>query len=215
MGADGARKSQIGVNCPSHPEAAVAAACAVCFTPLCLACLRNTTTPATLFAPPKRIQVCSDCLAGVPLGGHGAWGRLHPLVRCSIVGVPVSVLCGAAWAYVGIAWGLATPWLAIPLGFLAGVGMVVACEEGRGPGAQWSAVVCALVGFLLYKYLLLAAWAAGGAQPDRLCPMLERCIEWRFLSVFVENFGRCLTSGDLVCMPTGFLVAWKMSAPPK
>lgn len=139
------------VATPAAPCCAVAdpatqGACALCARPTCTSC-RGVVNGRS---------VCAACLAQVMAEIEGETANAAHLPGAIGGGVVGALLGGAAWAGIAIATNLAIGYVAIGVGFLAGMGVFLGARKKKGKQLAVVAVLCALLGLLLGKYFIVA-----------------------------------------------------------
>ena len=113
----------------------------------------------------------------------------------------------------GVAWGLIVKWsdyeigiVAWGIGFLAGAAAVAATRGGKGPALQVIAVVAALVGVLLGKYLGYAF--AIQEEADRAGVQLG-LFSSEVRTFFREDLGSVFGLFDLLWVGLAVYTAWR------
>jgi signal peptidase I len=131
--------------------------------------------------------------------------------------LPLGLLAGVFAAVAGgIAWGLVAKWTGYELGIVAwGIGVVTALAALRAAGRkveglQLVAVMAALLGILVGKYLAFAF--AVQASQDQL-GMQIGLLSGDMLSLFRENLGQVFGAFDLLWAALAAVSAWFILQP--
>ena len=99
---------------------------------------------------------CEACVATIRRKVAEQRPRATGLLVASVSGL-VGALAGAAvWAAVAAATHMEVGYVAVLVGFLAGLGVRYGAGKQRGPALQYLAVVLSVVGLVAAKYMLFA-----------------------------------------------------------
>jgi hypothetical protein len=132
------------------------------------------------------------------------------LLPAAIAGVVAAIVGGVGWGAivrfseyeVGIvAWGI---------GLLAGLAVAFASRGARGRPLQAAAVVSALAGILVGKYLSFA-WAIQEVAADQGVDV--GVLSGDMLSLFRDNLGTVFGAFDLLWVGLAVVTAWRMLQP--
>lgn len=130
--------------------------------------------------------------------------------------LPLALAASLAAGIVGgILWGLIVKWsnyevgiVAWAIGFLAGTVVVTVSRGGRGPRYQAIAVVGALVGVLLGKYL---SFAFAVQEDARSAGISLGVLSSEMFRIFRENLGEAFGLFDVLWIGFAVYTAWKLA----
>lgn len=120
----------------------------------------------------------------------------------------------------GIVWGLIVKWseyevgfVAWGIGFLAGIAVLTATGGRRGVPLQAIAIVCALVGIVIGKYLSYA-WVLQQVADEQTGGLVEVSVFSRdTVDFFREDLGEVFGWIDLLWVALAVITAWRVLAP--
>jgi hypothetical protein len=99
---------------------------------------------------------CAPCVAGLRAGLAAQTPRARALPGALIGGLAGALVGAAVWAAIAVATQFEVGYVAVLVGFLAGVGVRFGARAQRGPLLQGVAVGLALVGLAAAKYMIIA-----------------------------------------------------------
>ncbi len=195
--------SEPGAVPPSQPqpEAAVAvAACSLCQNPL--AAGAGTSINGN--------PVCASCAAQVQaeLEAEQQVGARFPL---ALAGGAAGALVGAIiWAVIVVVTNYEIGYVAVLVGYLAGLGVKLGAGKGRSQTLQIAAAGMSVFGLVIAKYFIFAHFVISDPQSAELgmsyfSPVL--------FIVFVQNIGSALSAFDLLWIAFALMTAWRLPAP--
>ncbi|GEM_PF-189830 len=185
--------------CSEHESVQAVDTCALCDRPVCSTCL------TTVNGHPA----CSSCTDRVRTEVSAEQPDATTYPR-AIAGGLAGALAGAVvWAAIAIAGNVEVGYVAVLVGFLAGLG-VVKLSGKRSQGLQVVAVSCAVVGLVAAKYFTMAHVLIGIGEKDGqhlgyFDPLLFKI----FAEVGKEMFGPF----DILWIILAVGAAWKAPAP--
>ena len=120
----------------------------------------------------------------------------------------------------GIAWGLIVKWtdyevglVAWGIGFVGGIAVLAATRGGRGRGFQAAAVLCALVGILVGKYLSFIWGLRNIAENEGAGGVVPAVLSADGIELFFENFDFVFDLIDLLWVGLAVFTAWRTLQP--
>jgi hypothetical protein len=120
----------------------------------------------------------------------------------------VGALVGAAvWAGVAIATNYEVGYVAVLVGFLAGLGVNIGARRQRGALLQYLAAGLAVVGLLAAKYMLFAYAMAKVAREQGVDISY---LDSRLVSVFPEALGEMVNGFDALFLILALLAAYRV-----
>ena len=132
-----------------------------------------------------------------------------------------AVLAGLVAAIVGgVVWGLIVKWtdyevgfVAWGIGFLVGVAIAAAARGARGLVLQVDAVLCALVGILVGKYLSFA-WVLQEVAERETQGLVEiSVLSTDTVDLFLEELGTVFDWIDILWVGLAVYTAWRALQP--
>ncbi len=153
-------------TCCTAPNPSTIKPCALCQAPVCSRCRTYANTKA----------VCQTCAASIQaeLAAEKA-GVLH--MPGAILGGFIAALVGAgAWAAITIITNLQIGYVAVGVGFLAGLGTFIGAGKKKGAPLQAVAAACAALGLIVGKYFIYAHFIVeyvNKKQPGRDLSILD------------------------------------------
>ena len=184
----------------SEPPIDVAAA-----TTTCALCRRQVPKASTYLV---NEQVgCAECVAQVR-AAQAAQVPSGSNVIVAVVGGLAGALVGAAvWAGVAIATNFEVGYIAVLVGFLAGLGVKIGARTQRGPLLQVIAAALAVVGLLAAKYMVFAyALVEFGHEKGADISYFDG----RILSVFPSALGDMLSAFDALFLVLALMAAYRV-----
>jgi len=138
---------------------------------------------------------CAGCVAQVRAElASQAPGGIGVLVA-GVAGLAGALVGAAVWSGVAIATDLEVGYVAVLVGFLAGLGVKLGAGKQRGRLLQYLAAALAVVGLLAAKYMLFAyALVKVGRERGLSIGYLDG----RILSFFPEALGQMLGAFDVL-----------------
>ncbi len=130
-------------GCCSTPDARSARRCDVCRTAICRNCRYTVDTASTC-------EACARDIARAHREEKAGPERLLPGI---IGGAAGALVGGGVWAAIAISTRLEVGYIAVLVGFLAGYGVVLGAGRKKGWHLQAAAVICALVGLIVGRYV--------------------------------------------------------------
>ena len=120
----------------------------------------------------------------------------------------------------GIVWGLIVKWtdyevgfVAWGIGFLVGIAVLTAARGARGLELQVVAVVCALVGVLVGKYLSFA-WVLQEVAERETRGLIEiPVLSWDTVDLFFDELGTVFDWIDILWVGLAVYTAWRALQP--
>jgi hypothetical protein len=139
-----------------------------------------------------------------------AAARLLPAIGAGLVAAIVG----------GVVWGLIVKWtdyevgfVAWGIGFLVGLAVVTATRGARGPVFQVVAVVCALLGILLGKYLSFA-WVLQEVAESQTQGLVEiSVLSTDTVDLFREELDTVFDWIDILWVGLAVFTAWRALQP--
>lgn len=187
---------------PSQPEAAVpVASCALCQKPLAAG------TGAII----NGNSICDSCAAQVQaeLAAEQQTGARFPL---ALAGGAAGALVGAiVWAVIVVATNYEIGYVAVLVGYLAGLGVKLGAGKGRSQTLQIAAAAMAVFGLVIAKYFILAHFVISGPGAELGLGYFSP----QLFMLFVENIGSSLSPFDLLWIAFALMTAWRIPAPSK
>jgi xanthosine utilization system XapX-like protein len=120
----------------------------------------------------------------------------------------------------GVVWGLIVKWtdyevgfVAWGIGFLVGVAVAAAAGGVRGPVLQAVAVVCALVGILVGKYLSFAWVLQEVAERETQGAIEISVLSADTIDLFFEELGTVFDWIDILWVGFAVYTAWRALKP--
>jgi hypothetical protein len=151
------------------------------------------------------VAICQSCRERVDsdLAAEQAGAAHLPLAVAG--GLGAALVSGIVWAVIAVVTGLAIGYVAVGVGWLAGLGVLHGARGRRGRALQGLAVGCATLGLLFGKYFIVAhavrEMAAGqGVAVSYVDP--------RLLGVFAEVLPKTLSPFDALWLFLALGVAW-------
>lgn len=141
--------------CALHESVQAAGACALCGKPACHDCLSSVNGhPA-----------CTSCTdrIGAEVSAEQPDATTYP--RAIAGGLGGALIGAVVWAAIAIAGNVEVGYVAVLVGFLAGLG-VVKLSGKRSQGLQVVSVACAVVGLVAAKYFTMAHVLIGMAEKE-------------------------------------------------
>jgi len=191
------------------PASAVSAdpACALCASPIPDG--KGAIINGTLVCLACRAQVDREIAAERPEPGT--------MPRAIGAGLASALVAGVAWAAVAILTGMNIGYVAVGVGYLAGMGVVYAVGHKRAVSLQVVAASCAVAGLIFGKYLIFAHQIMGyvaekyGAEEAAELHYLHP----KLLSIFVQpgTLASMASPFDLLWIAFAIGAAWKLPAP--
>jgi hypothetical protein len=182
------------VDCCENPDYESQKQCALCEKPACKNCRS--------FVNRQRIcPTCRDQIESELQAEQAETARLPMAVAGGIAG---SVIGGVIWAVIAALTNLEVGYVAIGVGWLAGMGTVLGAGGKKGPQLQVVAVLCSVLGLLLGKYFTLVQ-AIKAEYPE------AAELSWfdgRFLQIFTEYFGEFVSGFDILWLVLALGIAW-------
>lgn len=132
-----------------------------------------------------------------------------------------AVLAGIVAAIVGgVIWGLIVKWtdyevgfVAWGIGFLVGIAVVAATRGARGPVFQVVAVLCALLGILLGKYLSFAWVLQEVAERETQGAVEISVLSMDTVDIFRDELSTVFDWIDLLWVGLAVYTAWRALQP--
>ena len=171
----------------------------------CSLCQRQVPKPTTYLV---NAQVsCAECVATVRAElAAQVPGGANLLVAAA--GGLVGALVGAAvWAGVAIATDFEVGYIAVLVGFLAGLGVKIGARTQRGSLLQYLAAGLAVVGLLAAKYMLFA-YAVANLGHEQGVDISY--FDGRILSMFPEALGKMVNGFDALFLILALLAAYRV-----
>ncbi len=131
-----------------------------------------------------------------------------------------AILAGLVAAVAGgVAWGLIVKWtdyevgfVAWGIGFLTGIAILAATRGARGLPFQAIAIVCALLGILIGKYLGFV-WILQGAAEDAGGDISIPVFSSDTINLFFDELGLVFDWIDLLWVGLAVYTAWRTLQP--
>jgi hypothetical protein len=133
------------VACCGQADAKSQKTCPLCGKPMCKAC-------RTLVNSQYLCRGCRDQILQELDAERAGAVRLPPAI---LAGVAAAVIGGGVWALIGILTNLAIGYVAIGVGWLAGMAVVIGAGRKKGQVLQIVAVLCAVLGLVIGKYFIV------------------------------------------------------------
>jgi hypothetical protein len=186
---------------PTLPDVRTAAAprpgtiaCAVCANQV------DTFTTREVNGQP----VCRTCNAQIH--EELSTERSSPSWALAVIGGLVGSVIGAVvWAAIALIGNVEIGYVAILVGFLAGLGVKIGAGGARSRQLQILAVVLAVAGLFFAKYAMVAGVVAREADISPFSPLIA--------SIFTEALGEMLSPFDILWLIFAIGAAWKVPAP--
>jgi len=124
---------------------------------MCVGCKRNLD-PARMVLTNGELM-CKTCIQNRPAtyaAPASAGGSASRLLTATISGALGALAGGGIWAGIAIVTDLEVGYVAVLVGFLAGMGVRWGAGGQRGPGLQLLAATLAVIGMLAAKYFIVA-----------------------------------------------------------
>jgi hypothetical protein len=150
---------------------------------------------------------CAECVAKVRAELATQVPAGMNILVAGVCGLAGALVGAAAWSGVAIATDLEVGYVAVLVGFLAGLGVKLGAGKQRGPLLQYLAAGLSVVGLVAAKYMLFAHAVVVVGH--------ERGIELsyfdtRFLSVFPEALGQMLGVFDVLFLVLALGAAYRV-----
>ena len=122
-----------------------------------------------------------------------------------------AVIAGAVWAVIVVLTDYEIGYLAVGVGFLAGLGVKLGSGDAHGVRLQWVAVGCTLFGLLAAKYFIYAHFFTSAAAEEGVSIGYFNPVT---LSAFPGMFFEMLSLFDLLWVFLAVSSAWRIPATP-
>jgi len=157
-------------------------------------------------------QVCFRCGEQVIAELAAERGRAAHYPGALAVGLGGALLGAAVWAAIAVVTDLEVGYVAVLVGFLAGLGVKFGAKKKKGVGLQGLAVALSVVGLLVAKYFTFAYFLAkmAGEQGVELS-----YFDSLILQAFPEALPKMLSGFDILWVILAIGAAYKIPAPSK
>lgn len=157
------------------------------------------------------VPICGSCALRVraELDQEETLGNV-PLAM--VLGAGGAVLGAGVWAAIVVATNFEVGYVAVLVGFLAGVGVKFGAGSGRGQALQMLAALLAVLGLLLAKYFIFA-WFVSQAVAAR-----GGAVAWydpSLIPLFPRSLSSLLSPFDLLWLFIAISAAYRVPAPSK
>ena len=187
------------IACCDQPDPGSVKPCAVCKKPTC----KNCRT----FAGGK--PICGECRSKIEAEIADEKGDVPRLATAVVGGITGAIVGGGIWAVIALVTGFEVGYVALAVGWLAGMGTVIGSGGKKGVTLQGVAVVCSVLGLVLGKYFAVAhaikTHVEGAADISYF--------DSRLIQIFTENFGEFLGAFDILWLVLALGIAYKLPAP--
>ena len=134
------------------------------------------------------------------------------LPRAIVMGALGALVGAAVWALVLIVTNFEIGYLAVLVGFLAGLGVKYGARGATGRRLQKVAVACTFGGLVATKYLVFAHYVVQAAAKEGVALSY---VSPRLLSMFPRAVFSMLSPFDLLWLFIAFSSAWRVPASPR
>ncbi|MBN2191995.1 MAG: hypothetical protein JW751_04205 [Polyangiaceae bacterium] len=205
---EGTEAERSGVDGPV--SAAVEPAGGASGEPCCALCGVAIPTGAERLV--NRHVVCASCAEQVLKELRQTAPTTAELLRAALGGLVGACLGAGIWAAIAVAMDSEIGYVAVLVGFLAGMGVKLAARDKRGGALPHLAVAMAVFGLVLAKYLIFAHYLA-------LAVREETGVEIGYLSrasvdLFPSMIAKMLSAFDLLWVFLAVSAAWRVPAAP-
>lgn len=158
----------------------------------------------------NEITVCGACKETILEELENEKAGVTSMPVAIVLGIVAAIVSGAIWAAVAIGTNHEIGYLAIGVGWLAGMGVFLGGGKKRGMQLQIVSVVCAVLGLFLAKYFMFAhAVKQYAAKEGADLGYFSANI----CQAFFENINEMVTGYDLLWVILALGAAWKVCAP--
>lgn len=150
---------------------------------------------------------CAECTARVraELAAQVPGGK--NLLVAAAGGLAGALVGAAVWTGVAIATNFEVGYIAVLVGFLAGLGVKMGARTQRGPLLQYLAAGLAVVGLFAAKYMLFAYTVVHVGQEQGVDISY---FDGRLLSLFPEALGEMLSAFDALFLVLALMAAYRV-----
>jgi len=132
-------------------------------------------------------------------------------VQAGVVGTLGALLGGAVWAVIVVLTDYEIGYLAVLVGFLAGLGVKFGAGGGHGVRLQWIAIAATIFGLIATKYFIFAHFFSSAAEAGGVS---LGYFSGETLSAFPTMFGEMLSLFDALWVFLAASTAWRIPATP-
>jgi hypothetical protein len=157
-------------------------------------------------------RVCAACARQLQAELASANAPPDVLPRAVAMGALGALLGAGVWAAVLIITNFEIGYLAVLVGFLAGMGVKYGARGATGRQLQKVAVACTFVGLLATKYLVFAHYLSAEAAKEGVA---FGYFSPGMLMTFPRALVSMLSPFDLLWLFLAFSSAWRVPAPPR
>lgn len=157
-------------------------------------------------------RVCAACAQQLQAELANASAPPDVLPRAIAMGALGALVGAGVWALVLILTDFEIGYLAVLVGFLAGMGVKYGARGATGRHLQKAAVACTFVGLVATKYLVFAHYLSAAAAKEGV---QLGYFSAGMLLTFPRALGSMLSPFDLLWLFLAFSSAWRVPAPPR
>jgi hypothetical protein len=165
-------------------------------------------------------RVCPECAADPknaaaaaalrPPDAHAPDERARE-VQAGVLGMLGALLGGAVWAVIVVLTDYEIGYLAVLVGFLAGLGVKLGAGDSHGIRLQWIAIAATIFGLIATKYFIFAHFFTSAAETEGVSLGYFSGVT---LSAFPSMFGEMLSLFDALWVFLAASTAWRIPATP-
>jgi hypothetical protein len=172
---------------------------------MCSLCQRQVAKPTTYLV---NAQVsCAECVAKVRAALAAQVPRGANLLVAAAGGLVGALVGAIVWAGVAIATNFEVGYIAVLVGFLAGLGVKIGARTQRGALLQYLAAGLAVVGLLAAKYMLFVHVMVNLGHEKGVDISY---FDGRILSVFPEALGQMVSAFDALFLILALMAAYRV-----
>jgi hypothetical protein len=171
----------------------------------CSLCQREVARPTTYLVNGQ--ISCGECVANVQAELAAQVPGGANLLVAAAGGLAGALVGAAVWAAVAIATNFEVGYIAVLVGFLAGLGVKMGARTQRGALLQYLAAGLAVVGLLAAKYIIFAyAMVKFGHEQG----VDISYFDGRLLSVFPSALGEMVNAFDALFLILALMAAYRV-----
>lgn len=193
------------VACCAQADAKSQRACSLCDKATCKRCRTLVNYQ----------YVCGECRDQILRDSEVERAGTVRLPTAILAGAVGAVVGGGTWALIGISLNVEIGYVAVGVGWLAGMAVVIGAGRKKGQTLQIVAVLCAVLGLVIGKYLILihaikddVAKQHGQEAADSISYVGEKTIE-----LFFQLLPELVHPIDAVWLMLALGIAWRIPKP--
>jgi hypothetical protein len=194
-----------GVPCCPQADAKSQKACPLCGKPTCKAC-------RTLVNSQYLCRGCRDQILQELEAERAGAIRLPPAILAGLAG---AVIGGGIWALIVILTNFAIGYVAVGVGWLAGMAVVIGAGRKKGQVLQIVAVLCAALGLVIGKYFIVVHAIKGFVAKDDGQEAADAISYFggKTVEVFFELLPQVVRPFDALWLILALGIAWRIPKP--